>query len=214
MPEEVAKYIVEYGYLAVFIMVFQQETGFPNPVPNELLLVFSGYLSYKGMLSFPIAVLTVITADLTGTIILYLIFRYAGKLVLNKKPRWLTFPKKTFDKLRFRIQTGGDYSIIIFRLTPFTRGYTSVLSGLLGIKPAKYFSIAAFTAILWTLFYISAGYLIGPSWTLFSNRISDFKLILICMLIITLIIVSVMLVSRKLRKRTRKMIPEFESTQI
>jgi hypothetical protein len=37
MPEEVVAYITKYGYLTIFILVFLQETGMPNPFPNELL---------------------------------------------------------------------------------------------------------------------------------------------------------------------------------
>lgn len=74
MPEEVVNFIIGYGYLAIFILVFLQEIGMPNPVPNELLLIFSGYLSFKGFLFFPVTLLTVITADFIGTNILYFLF--------------------------------------------------------------------------------------------------------------------------------------------
>ena len=56
MPEEVVYYITGYGYLAIFILVFLQEIGMPNPFPNELLLIFSGYLSFRGILFFPLAI--------------------------------------------------------------------------------------------------------------------------------------------------------------
>ncbi len=48
MPEDVVYYVTRYGYLAIFILVFLQEIGMPNPFPNELLLIFSGYLTFKG----------------------------------------------------------------------------------------------------------------------------------------------------------------------
>ena len=74
MPEEVVNYITSYGYMAIFIMIFLQEIGMPNPFPNELLIIFTGYLSYKGLLIFPYVLITVVFADFTGTNILFFLF--------------------------------------------------------------------------------------------------------------------------------------------
>ena len=63
MPSEIALYITKYGYLAIFILVILQETGMPNPIPNELLLLFSGYLVFKGIFSLPLLILTAASAD-------------------------------------------------------------------------------------------------------------------------------------------------------
>ena len=71
MPEEVVIFITRYGYMAIFILVFLQEIGMPNPIPNELVLMFSGYLSFKGLLYLPFVIFTVISADFIGTNILY-----------------------------------------------------------------------------------------------------------------------------------------------
>ena len=52
MPPTFSAYIIKYGYLAIFSLVFLQEIGVPNPVPNELVLLFSGYLTSTGKLNF------------------------------------------------------------------------------------------------------------------------------------------------------------------
>ena len=54
MPPEIILYISKYGYLAIFVVTFLQETGVPNPVPNELVLMFSGYLVFTGILHLPL----------------------------------------------------------------------------------------------------------------------------------------------------------------
>ena len=51
MSSEVALYITRYGYLAIFCLVLLQELGVPNPVTNEFVLLFSGYLAFSGVLS-------------------------------------------------------------------------------------------------------------------------------------------------------------------
>jgi membrane protein DedA with SNARE-associated domain len=186
MPEEVVYYVTRYGYLAIFILVFLQETGMPNPFPNELLLLFSGYLSYKGLLYLPYIILTVISADFIGTIILYFLFYNAGTLIMKKKPKWFPLSNRMIEKLTTRISKGGQLSIFIFRLTPFTRGYTSVITGLLQVKPKIFLPIALISAITWATIYVVAGHLIGPSWHLFTRNIDSLKYILIAVLAVVL----------------------------
>jgi len=48
MSLTLSAYILKYGYIAIFSLVFLQEIGVPNPVPNEVVLLFSGYLSSVG----------------------------------------------------------------------------------------------------------------------------------------------------------------------
>ncbi len=189
MPEEVVYYITKYGYLAIFILVFLQEIGMPNPVPNELVLMFSGYLSFKGILFLPYVILTAITADFIGTNILYVIFYTTGTFIMQKKPKWIPLSAKMIDRLTRKISNGGILSIYIFRLTPFTRGYTSVITGLLRIKPRIFLPIALISAATWATVYVTIGHFIGPSWDLFTKNIDSFKYILLAFLLVIICIV-------------------------
>jgi membrane protein DedA with SNARE-associated domain len=189
MPEEVVYYVTRYGYLAIFILVFLQEIGLPNPFPNELLLLFSGYLSFKGLLFLPFIVLTAISADFIGTNILYFLFYNTGTIIMRKKPKWIPLSAGIIDKLTNKISRGGQLSILIFRLTPFTRGYTSVITGLLQVKPRVFLPIALITAIIWATIYVVIGHLIGPSWNLFTHNIADFKYIMLAVLAILICMV-------------------------
>jgi membrane protein DedA with SNARE-associated domain len=198
MPEEVVYYITGYGYLAIFILVFLQEIGMPNPFPNELLLIFSGYLSFKGLLFFPVTLLTAITADFIGTNILYFLFFKAGTHIIRKKPGWIPLSSATLDRLAVKVSKGGKKSMFIFRLTPFTRGYTSVIAGLLHVKPKIFLPIALLSATTWAAVYVLTGYFIGPYWDLFIQHIEGFKLIMVVLL---LAIICLMFLIHFLRKR-------------
>ena len=204
MPEEVVYFITRYGYVAIFILVFSQEIGMPNPIPNELVLMFSGYLSFKGLLYFPSVILTVISADFIGTNILYVIFYNAGTYIMQKKPKWVPLSATMIDRLTRKISDGGKLSIFIFRVTPFTRGYTSVLSGLLQIKPRIFLPIALISAATWATIYVIIGYIIGPSWDLFTKNIGSFKYILLAILATILCMVLFVYYYRKRGKRKTK----------
>jgi membrane protein DedA with SNARE-associated domain len=169
--------------MAIFILVFLQEIGMPNPIPNELVLMFSGYLSFKGLLYLPFVIFTVISADFIGTNILYVIFYNVGPYIIQKKPKWVPFSATMVDRLSRKISEGGQFSIFIFRVTPFTRGYTSVITGLLHIKPRIFLPIALISASAWATIYAVAGYIIGPSWNMVTKDIGSFKYIMLAVLI-------------------------------
>lgn len=203
MPEEVVYYVTKYGYLAIFILIFLQEVGMPNPFPNELLLIFSGYLSFKGLLFLPYVILTAIIADFIGTNILYFLFYSTGALIMQKKPNWIPLSPRMIERLSNKISKGGQLSIFIFRLTPFTRGYASVITGLLQIKPKIFLPIALISAISWATVYVVTGHFIGPYWSLFTKNIPSFKYIMVAVLGIILCIVIFVFLVRKKEKRNK-----------
>jgi len=212
MPSEIVYYITKYGYLAIFILVFLQEIGMPNPIPNELLLVFSGYLSFKGLLFLPFVILTAISADFIGTNILYFLFYKTGALIIRKKPKWVPLSAGLMDRLTNKISKEGQLRIYIFRLTPFTRGYTSVITGLLQIKPNVFLPIALITSISWATIYVVIGHLIGPSWNLLTKNIESFKYLLIAILAVILSLFIVLYYSRRRTKlRVKEDINDFKT---
>lgn len=164
MPTELASTITQYGYLAVFCFIFLQEVGFPSPIPNELVLLFSGYFAFKGVLYFPVLIAVALTADFIAGTVLYIVFYFFGRYILLNIPKWLPFPTKKIKNISERIKTDGYSSVFVGRLTPFIRGYVSVISGLFQLDSKKYGIILIITASIWSFAYVSAGFLIGPYW--------------------------------------------------
>jgi membrane protein DedA with SNARE-associated domain len=198
MPDEVVYYVTSYGYLAIFILVFLQEIGMPNPFPNELLLIFSGYLCFKGLLDVPYVILAVVLADFIGTNILYFLFYSAGAFIMQKKPKWMPLSDTTISRLSDKISKGGHLRIYIFRVTPFTRGYASVITGLLQIKPAVFLPLALVSGLTWAIVYVVVGYFIGPSWDQIEANIGNLKYLL---LVILALIISAFLFVYIVRSR-------------
>ncbi|MHB1921007.1 MAG: DedA family protein [Chitinophagaceae bacterium] len=202
MPPDLVLYITHHGYLAIFVLIFLQEIGVPNPVPNELVLMFSGYLTYRGILSIPLVILTAVTADFTGTNILYFVFFNFGAYILRHKPKWLPISQNSIEKMTTRVSKGGLWTIYLGRVTPFIRGYTSVTAGLLHLKPRVFLPIAFFSALTWASAYVIAGHFLGPSWQKVMEHNKNIKLILLFILAgIILIFTLISLIGRKLNKK-------------
>jgi membrane protein DedA with SNARE-associated domain len=191
MPDDLIMYITKYGYLAIFLLVFLQEIGAPNPIPNELVLLFSGYMIFLGVLDLPLVILAAVLADFTGTSILHTVFYFSGSYILQRKPRWLPIPIKTIHKLQQRISKNGLTGIYIGRLTPFIRGYTSVIAGLLQIEARTFLPVALITALIWVIMYVAAGILLGPFWNQVVANINGIKYIIMLLLSTILLIIVI-----------------------
>lgn len=198
MPEELISNITQYGYLAIFLLVFLQEVGVPSPLPNELLLVFCGYLAFTGIINLPMVVLSVVVADLLASVILYLVFYFFGSLMLRNKPKWIPISEQKIERLTERINDSGQSGIFIGRLTPFIKGYVTVLCGVLRISPKKFSVTLLFTSVIWAMFYLCFGFLIGPYWNKIMQSDTDVKSYLT---IISIAIVLTIIVFQFVRNR-------------
>lgn len=201
MPEDVIQFIARYGYLAIFILVFLQETGFPNPIPNELVLLFSGYLIYSGIFNFYDVILVALIADFLGTSILYFTFRAFGIQILKRKPRWIPISASRIESFSRSLSEGGLSAIFICRLTPFIRGYTSVISGLLHIRIKYFMIIAIISATVWASAYIVTGWILGPWWKQIEENPYWVRNIMLLILVLVLFLFGINYLLKRLRER-------------
>lgn len=160
MTDTLFNYIATHGYTTIFLLVVLAELGVPNPVPNELILVYVGTLAASGTLELLPAFLVAVAADFIGTSILYSILYLCGEFLVSKNFKW--FPRQKIESFSRRISERGKWGIFIGRLLPYLRGYASVAAGLLRIPPKVFLSVVILSAMLWSGGYVLLGYFIGP----------------------------------------------------
>lgn len=170
MSPELIAYIIKYGYLAVFSTIFLQEIGVPSPVPNEIILLFAGYLASIGTLKFSLILLFGIAGDFIGTTVLYLIFYFFGDRVMKLASRF--FPAEKIEKFKENINRRGSLGVFLGRLVPYLRGYASVAAGLMKIPPSKFLPAVVASAMIWSGGYVTAGRLLGHRWEKFAEHLT------------------------------------------
>lgn len=200
MPAELASYLSSYGYLAIFSLIFIQELGVPNPVPNELILLFSGYLASVHTLSFPLVFLAAVAADFIGTSVLYFAFYYFGPYILAHKPRWIPLSRERIEGIGRTISKKGRWSIYVGRLIPYLRGYASVAAGFMRIPPAIFLTAVIVSAITWSGGYVVAGYFLGPYWQKVAGAMGNIEAIVL----VAAVAVAIILVTRHFSHAARQ----------
>ncbi len=202
MPIELVSSISQYGYFGILVLIFLQEVGFPNPIPNELVLLFSGYLAFMGVLNLPLIIFSAVFGDLLGSCIIYIVFYFFGQIILQRKPKWLPISEMKINTIRLNFEKSGLSRIYIGRLSPFVRGYISVLSGLLQISPKKYSLILLSTSAIWVSSYVTVGFIIGPYWNMITNADSHLHLYLGLVSLAMIILIIMFFLIKRLFVRT------------
>lgn len=202
MPPAVVAYITQYGYLTIFTLSFFTEAGIPNPLPNELVLLYAGYQSSLGNLNMWLVIATITFADFLGTSILYSLFYYFGRRIMDSRIRWV--PRKKIREMSFQLEHGGKWAIYVSRLLPYVRIYTSVAAGLLNITPRVFLPIIFFSALTWGSGYVLAGRLLGQEYQNIVNAVGGWGLAFIAIGIFLFMFIAV---PYFLQRWSRKTIP-------
>ncbi len=185
-PTGLLGFVNDYGYWAVFILVFLQEIGIPNPVPNELILLFAGALTVIGGLSFWLTFLIAVAADVVGTTLLFTVFYFFERYIMEKISKWKGVNEK-LDKIKAKLLQRGRWGIFIGRLMPYLRGYVSVAAGILNMPYKIFIPMVALSALLWSGGYVTLGHFLGTKWQSVAEFIGRYQWILLVALVVFLV---------------------------
>lgn len=191
----------QYGYPALWLIVFVAAAG--APIPVSLLLFASGAFSALGDFNIGILFPVVWSAAVMGDNLGYLLGRRVGTVLLvwlerRKRFRWITLPALAQSQAYFRRR--GGWAIFM------TRVLFSALGGsinlLAGLEQYPYHSFLLWDAIgeaLGVLIPLSLGYIFAESWEEAASLFGAFSGLLLALL--ATIAFSVLLVRKMLQRR-------------
>ena len=155
-----SQWIADYGYVAVFLIVFMETAGIP--LPGEITLILSGVAAHNGTLELvPLIVvgsLAAILGDNTG----YLIGRYGGRRVVLKLARFGHVDSMLGWGERFFAQHGGK-TVFLARWTAGLRIFGAWIAGMTHMRWRTFFVWNAAGGITWVTATVMAGYLFSGS---------------------------------------------------
>src|SRR5256885_8038255 len=94
--QAVVQWITDYGYFGIFFLLIFGIIGLP--VPDEWLLVISGYLAFKNVLGlFPTLAIAAI-GSASGLTVSYLLGRCSSDFVVRNYGRWLSIDDATIRR--------------------------------------------------------------------------------------------------------------------
>ena len=184
------EFINLYGYKAILVLI-TLENIFP-PIPCELILTFSGFLTTISNLDPPGVIIVATLGSYLGAVILYccgylidynrLISFLTNKLHFNNDSVYRSI--NWFDKY-------GKIIVFLGRLIPIIRSLISIPAG---ITKMNFFNFSIYTIIgslIWNAVLVYFGIFLGDNWQLISFYLQRYSIIIVFILIIIFIVKKV-----------------------
>jgi len=150
--------IEQYGYLALFFMLWLGIVGLP--VPDELVVAIGGFLASIHMLHPVYSFLAGYLGVVSGLTIGFFLGKWFGRPIL----RWLA----RSDKMQAALQRSmelikryGTFSLCISYLFPVVRHIVPYLVAMGGMKFRRYALLSYTIGLLWTACFYFLGFMFG-----------------------------------------------------
>jgi len=144
---EVHRFVVEYGYLAVFLGILLEDFGLPTP--GESMLIGGAILASHGSLNIlwllPIAWLGAVTGDSIG----FLIGATGGHKLLVRHGSRIGITAERLKKVEEFFARYGDVVVVFARFVVLLRQFNGIVAGSLGMPWPRFFLYNAIGAALW-----------------------------------------------------------------
>ncbi len=154
--------IVHYGYPGLTALLMLGIVGLP--IPDETLLVFSGFLVFQGKLSPLPTFFAGLAGAVSGITISYLLGRTLGRTVVDRYGRYLHITTERLDRVERWFERIGDWLLPAGFFIPGVRHFTALTAGIAGLPFPRFGVFAYCGAAVWVAFFLCLGYFVGNQW--------------------------------------------------
>jgi len=148
-----------YGYLGIFFLLLLGIVGLP--LPDETILLFTGYLIFKGYLHPLPAASAAFLGACCGITLSYGLGRYLGFYLLQKYGRFLHISPERLAQVQAWFQRWGKWALFFGYFLVGVRHLTAFTAGSSRLQFRVFGAFAYAGACLWALSFLSLGYFLG-----------------------------------------------------
>ena len=161
--ESVLHWVSTYGYAAIFGLLVLGIVGLP--VPDEWLLVFSGYLVYSGRLNLAGTLTAAILGSTGGITCSYMIGRTIGlPLIHSKVGRYFHISDRKIERVHDWFDRVGHWALFIGYFVPGVRHFTALVAGTSLLEYRSFALYAYCGAMFWVCTFVFIGLHFGEHW--------------------------------------------------
>ena len=167
LTETILRWITEYGYLAIFVLM---ALGTPM-LPDEGLLAFAGYLVYEGRLQLFPTMAAAFLGSVCGITLSYGLGRTVGNYLVTKFGPAVQVTEDKVTRVHTWFDRVGKWGLLFGYFLPGVRHLIAFGAGTSKL-PLSVFALFAYTGgFIWSVTFISAGYFLGGQWTLVFGKV-------------------------------------------
>ena len=160
--EFITLFIGQLGYSGIFFLMILESALIP--IPSEIIMPFSGFLSSTGRLDPFLVTLSGSLGNVVGSVLTYYLGIKAGRKVILKYGKYILFRKEHLEITENLFRRYGDKISFAGRLLPGIRTYVSLPAGI-GKTDFKKFVIYSFAgSLVWNSMLVYVGMNLGRNW--------------------------------------------------
>ncbi|MFD0897445.1 DedA family protein [Loigolactobacillus binensis] len=191
MQNMIVDFIDQFGYFGIFLLI-TLENVFP-PIPSEIVLTFSGFMTLHSNLNLTGVVLAATAGSVAGAIILYAVGRLLSverlqRLIDGKVGRMLHFKRSDLEKAERWFTKRGKSTLFFCRFVPIVRSLISIPAGTTKMPLTQFIILTTAGTFIWNIVLVMLGHHAGRAWTQIAGYIDTFAHITLIVLILALVI--------------------------
>lgn len=181
--------INKYGYFGITFLI-ALENLIP-PIPSEVILSFSGFISKNTDLSLFLIIIFATIGSLIGAIVLYYLAYFIGLNLLNFKFFKLCgLKKENAEKSMKHFQKNGYKSIFFGRFIPIIRSFISIPAGLSKMDIRLFLLLTWIGSFIWNTIFVIAGFILQDNWDTLAIFFDKYSFFIFLIAIILYIIIK------------------------
>ncbi len=192
--DHVAAFIYAYGYPGLFALLMLGIVGIP--IPDEWLLIFAGYLVFKGHFQAIPALATAIAGSVCGITVSYGLGRALGSIVVRRLGQWLHLDDEKMGRVRAWFDRTGRWSLLVGYFVPGVRHLAGLLAGASRLRFRDFALFAYSGACAWSISFVAVGYFSGREWSR-ANRAVHREIVIVVALAAAVLLVRLLLAGRR-----------------
>jgi membrane protein DedA with SNARE-associated domain len=162
LVEFITSFIAHLGYTGIFSLMILESALIP--IPSEIIMPFSGFLSSTTRLDPFLVILSGSLGNLVGSVLTYYLGIKAGRKFILKYGKYILLKKEHLELTENLFKRYGDRISFVGRLLPGIRTYVSLPAGI-GKTSFKKFVIYTFAgSIVWNSMLTYIGISLGTNW--------------------------------------------------
>jgi membrane protein DedA with SNARE-associated domain len=157
--QAVVRWITDYGYFGIFFLLIFGILGLP--VPDEWLLVISGYLAFKNVLGFIPTIGVAVFGSAFGLTMSYVLGRTSGSFIVRRYGHWFSIDDEKIQRAQNWFHNLGRWMLVVGPFVPGVRNLMGYIAGASKLRLHVFARFAYVGALISSVTFVTFGYAVG-----------------------------------------------------
>ena len=195
----VEQFLGTVGYPGIFLLMAIE--GFGIPIPSELTMPFSGFLSSSAggsKFSLTLAIAAGTAGEVVGGVLAYVLGYFGGRPLLERYGRFVMLGEDELARGELWFSRYGDRVVLLMRLLPAVRSFIALPAGVVRMPFWRFLLYSAVGCLMWCAALAFVGHQLGQHWQSVNKDVHRYNAPILA---VTVLLIAVGLYIRVARSR-------------